>query len=290
MSGTRAWKIVAVGVASLLCLNQLQAAEPATKLLYDLDFESGNLDGWRTPGSKNTKPTLTTTISRSGKYALRSFLDSSDPDPEKRERVEVVADRTAEVTKVGQEYWYGWSVYLASPWPVDNTHPELLTQFHNTKDPGEIAGKNPTLAFVISQRTSNWKIYNRADPTPITLNLDAKVTNTYDGGPVKVDVWTDWVVNVKWSYKSDGFLKIWRDGELIVDAKGPTSFNDQMGPHFKMGIYKSAWNRKAPDPLVKSRLAYHDEFRMAGADGSYEAVAPGPKTVRPSPPALVSVE
>jgi hypothetical protein len=282
--------IVAAGATSMLCLNQLQAAEPAPKLLYDLDFEKGSMSGWRTPGDKNTAPQLATSITRSGKFAMRSFLDSSDPDPEKRERAEVVADRTAEVTKIGEEYWYGWSVYLASPWPVDKTHPELLTQFHNTKDQGEIAGKNPTLAFSIKQGSDHWTIYNRSDPTAVTLNLNAKVTNTYDGGPVVADQWTDWVVNVKWSYKSDGFLKIWRDGELIVNAKGPTSFNDQMGPHFKMGIYKSAWNRRAPDPLVKTRLAYHDEFRMAGADGSYEAVAPGPKAVRPSPPALVSVE
>ena len=53
-----------------------------------------------------------------------------------------------------------------------------------------------------------------------------------------------YLVHVKWSNQNDGILEIWKDGEKVVDQKGPNTFNDAKGPYFRMGIYKG-W--KDPD-------------------------------------------
>lgn len=282
-----AMRFVQLGI--LFSFSAIVSAQSTTPLLFELDFESGNLNGWHDVGRPT--PQTQTSVTRSGKYAVRSFLDSKNTDPLKRERVEMAVNRSADTAEIGKEFWYGWSMYLASPYPVDPKHWEILTQFHNVKDAGEDGvAKNPTLDFQIKGGSNRWTIYNRSDPRAISIDKAGITTKSYDGGLVESDQWIDWVVNVKWSYKSDGFLKVWKNGKLIVNATGPTSFNDASGPQFKMGIYKANWRYQAADPKVTTRLAYHDEFRMAGATGSYEDVAPGQGGRRPIPPAQVRVQ
>ena len=65
-------------------------------------------------------------------------------------------------------------------------------------------------------------------------------------------------------------------GEKVIDRTGPNAFNDEIGPFFKMGLYKGWGDPKKPCDAVDKRVVYHDEFRMGGADASYEDVAPGP--------------
>lgn len=273
---------------------QAQSVLPAP-LLFDFDFDSGTTKGWVGVGTPTRPiPQIQSSITREGKYATRAFLDSSDPNEYRRERVEMKLDRSANATQIGKEYWYGWSVYLASPWPIDPTYADILTQFHKTVDAEEnkIAGNpnpNPTLVFTITPEYDGWTILSRSDPRRITTDKEGVRTKSYRVGRYETDKWVDWVVNVKWSYGSDGFLKIWKDGKLVVSDTGPNTYNDVLGPHVKMGIYKPAWRIHAPDPAVKRRLAYHDEFRMADAKGSYDAVAPGKKG-RPAPPSLVRAQ
>jgi hypothetical protein len=42
-----------------------------------------------------------------------------------------------------------------------------------------------------------------------------------------------------------------------------------------MGLYKGWKNPNNPSDAVSSRILYHDEFRMSGAGGGYDGVAPG---------------
>lgn len=65
--------------------------------------------------------------------------------------------------------------------------------------------------------------------------------------------WHDFVINVKWSYKKDGYLNVWIDNNRIVRYRGPTEYNDKLGPWFKMGIYRS--------PTPSTYVIYHDEYR-----------------------------
>ena len=44
-----------------------------------------------------------------------------------------------------------------------------------------------------------------------------------------------------------------------------------------MGLYKGWGDPKKDCDAVTRRVLYHDEFRMAGADATYQDVAPGPR-------------
>ena len=97
---------------------------------------------------------------------------------------------------------------------------------------------------------------------------------------------------IKWSYKSDGILQVWKNGNLVVDQQNkPNCFNDAKMPYFKMGIYKG-WRDSSSTGRVSKRVLFHDEFRMAGPGGSYDAVAPGGAEGerQPSPPGPLVVE
>jgi hypothetical protein len=285
--------LAAVCGSVLLALAATSTLEAqASPLINDLNFESGTTEGWRGVGTP-VRPvySIERNIVRAGKYSARAFLDSSAPDQYDRERVEMrVVDGNKSVNdSIGSEYWYGWSMYLKSPWPVDPLHWELLSQFHCNPDK-EDTHPNPALSITIKPGDNRFTIGNKSDSSRVST-LSTISSRSWDGGSVVSDKWIDWVVNVKWSPHSDGFLKIWRDGKLMVEHKGPNLYNDALGPYFKMGVYKANWVKAAPHPTVKTRLAYFDEFKKAGANGSYELVAPAGKGVaEPQPPSLVSVE
>jgi len=153
---------------------------------------------------------------------------------------------------------------------------EIVAQWHGVPDfsTGE-TWRNPVMA--LSTTAGRWGLVNRWDAKRNTWASGKRSyggTRRYDLGPYRTNEWTDWVVHVKWSYKADGLLEVWQNGKRVVRQEGPNAFNDAKGPYFKMGIYKGWRDPKRPSDAVTSRLLYHDEFRMAGADGSYAAVAP----------------
>ena len=86
-------------------------------------------------------------------------------------------------------------------------------------------------------------------------------------------MWTDWVVHARWSFRDDGLLEIWKDGEKIIEQHGPNTYNDQRGMYFKIGIYKPPWDKPVKSD-VDRRVVVHDEIRIAGPGARYADVAP----------------
>jgi hypothetical protein len=241
--------------------------ESGDKLLFLGDFEKGDLSGWRISGNS---PTITSFPTRAGKYAMKTSLDRhKDKVPY---RTEVSGPRG----EVGEEYWYGFSIFLPKDYVTDNIW-EIVAQWHGSPDfdIGE-NWRNPVMA--LSTNGGKWTLLNRWDAKRNTFESGKREyggTKRYDFGAYKTEVWTDWVIHVKWSYQDDGILEIWKGGEKVVDQKGPNTFNDAKGPYFKMGIYKGWKDPKRPGDAVSKRVLYHDEFRMAGAGANYKSVAPG---------------
>jgi len=194
----------------------------------------------------------------------------------KRDKVPYRTEVSGPGSEVGKEYWYGFSIFLPEHYAVDNIW-EIVAQWHGVPDfkAGE-DWRNPVMA--LSTNGGKWGLLNRWDAKLNTFEGGKKKyggTKSYDLGKYRKGVWTDWVVHVKWSYRADGLLEVWKDAKKVVKQDGPNAFNDRKGPYFKMGLYKGWKDPKRPSDAVSSRLLYHDEFRMAGADGRYEDVAPG---------------
>ncbi|MFB9905698.1 polysaccharide lyase [Allokutzneria oryzae] len=196
---------------------------------------------------------------RAGGHAARFELRKDDPVINNGARAELSHDfRTG-------EQWYGFSTYLKD-WAPDQA-PDIVTQWHQHWE----VGSSPPLS--INTRKGGWEISQNweghSEQTPV--------------GPYESNKWTDWVVHVKWSAGADGVLRIWKDGKPVPgfeNRTGRNNYDDDRGNYMKVGIYKWPWSQGRPSD-TDTRVLYHDETRIAGADGSYEAVAPGGGSATP---------
>jgi hypothetical protein len=269
-------------------LTHAEGTDVSAPLIFSSGLESGTLaaSGFRVSGGGSNTAVVTTERARSGSRSLKSVLDavnSVEPD-----RTEVVLSGTQ--TAVGNEYWYGFSIFLPNDFIADDIW-EIVAQWHDTPDSSAEYGRNPILSF--QTQKGIWKIMNLWDDKATSSKVNGAWTYTgkksWDLGAYSRGVWTDWVVNVRWSYTSSGYLKIWKDGKLVVDQVGPNTFNDKIGPYFKMGIYKGWGTRRTAQ--VSVRTIYHDDLTIAGAGATYADVAPGSGITRlPNPPAALKVQ
>lgn len=253
-------------------------------LLFSSGFESGTLvdgQGWNISGNA---PTITTKYAREGKYAIESYLNRATSSTSNRTEVRA---KTPDA-KLGQEYWYGFSVFFPAPFVADNIW-EIVGQWHRIPDAGDdVNGLNPPISIEINN--GNWRLINRYSTAQPTTEASRRTAFDKIIGPVEGGKWTDWVVHVKWSATTgEGLLQVWKDGVKVADLTGPNCYNDALAPYFKMGIYKGWSDRVSPTGVVSERRFYHDSFRMAGAGGSFAAVSPE-SDAKPMPPTDVTVQ
>jgi len=243
------------------------------KLLFEDGFENYSLDKWRYSG---TRGSLTNSPTRSGNYAMQFSLDRTKSKVPYRS--EIVINKGKNIFKMGEEYWVGASIFIPNNWAQDPHYGEILLQFHEVPDKhlGE-TWRNPPLGLRI--KGNNWQVNNCWDSKPLTKNKNYEGCKGYNLGSYKKGQWTDWVFRIKWSYKQDGILEVWKDGQRVVSQNGPNTFNDQVAPYLKIGLYKSAWipgqNWAKKSSPVNTRTAYYDEIRIARGNAGYNAVAPG---------------
>ncbi len=266
-----------LAAAFLALMLQAPSSAHAQGMMFDW-ASSPTLDSYKFAG---TEPSIDRNVTRSGGYSIKASLDyytsSTRYRSESRPKVpDVVA---------GRDYWYGFSVFLPSSHVPDTIAWELVAQWHRIPDEGE-ASQNPPLS--LSTTGGRWGLNNKWDSAAITLNKSYDGSRSYDLGPYERNKWTDWVFHIRWSYGNDGLLQVWKDGELVVNKTGPNCYNDQRMPYFKAGLYKG-WKEGQPvNPAITSRVVYHSDFRIAGPEGSYAAVAPGQNAgARPRPPTLL---
>lgn len=249
-----------------IALKIISTKKTDSNLIFNSDFETGDLKGWRISGNA---PGITSSPTRAGKYAMKTSLDRH------KDKVPYRTEVSGPGSEVGKEYWYGFSIFLPADYVPDKIW-EIVAQWHGVPDfrIGE-NWRNPVMA--LSTNDGKWGLVTRWDAKANTFEGGKRSyggTKHYTLGPYLKEKWTDWVVHVKWSYRPDGILEVWKDGKRVVELKGPNAFNDKKGPYFKMGLYKGWKDPKRKSDAVSKRILYHDEFKMAGAGGHYEDVAP----------------
>lgn len=244
---------------------------PKRALLFNLDFESGNLNNWHKKKLPDKSSALIVNEPvRHGRHAVQFTLQRGDRIVSKGKRAELQIFNAAELKN---EYWYGLSIFLPNDWQTDAMD-EVVAQWNATCDAhlGEDARRSPPLALRI--KNNIWFITNRWDERKITPPGNTAPKTILWKGPFAKGVWTDWVVHARWSYESDGLIEIWKNGEKIIVWKGPNAYNDELGLRFKIGIYKPKWNDPRAKANIRRRVIYHDEVRIGGNDAAYEDVAP----------------
>ncbi len=273
-------------------------------------FESGDYSasGFNTSGA----PPVVTADSHpvfEGRRSLQIFLDRNDrktsPSPYRRE-LKLVNKRAGMFRNLdyGKEYWVGFAIYLADDYQMPGTK-DILFQLHDVPDQhlGE-SYKNPNLTLAINGLTRDearkhlvhqWVVSIKGDDRELTPTGDKRYYPTRLAIPVApaaedVGRWVTWVFNFKVTWKPDGFVKVWKDGELVLEKYDiRTAFNDVTGPYLNIGSYKPSWKRPgdSKNPNLKnswqnpfaadeapSRLSYLDAFRIATGQDRYRDVAP----------------
>jgi hypothetical protein len=220
---------------------------------------------------------------RGAPRAFKFTLRESDPMVHNGTRAEI-GRNTGASAQSHTEQWYGFSTFLPTTWQSDTQAGDIIAQWHSPNDDEHAAGepgKSPPLSLYITGDVI--KVANSWDPKPVTLDNDPTLGEPKGGrtslwqGPIS-DMkgrWVDWVFHVKWNYDGTGFVRVWKDGQLIVSKTGPNTYNDVGTINFKYGIYKSGWNNSnGSTNTVKTRVLYVDELRMGDRYSSYDAVTP----------------
>ena len=193
---------------------------------------------------------------RGGSSAVKFHLNKTDADVAGSKRSEALLE-WQESPKF--ERWVGMSIFLPSSYVTDPAE-ESVFQWHaiNSVDLDGASMNNAAIAMYT--KNGRWE-------------LGMKYGGTFDMGVYDKNVWTDWVIHVKFSAGSDGVFEIWKNGKLMLQRNGRNNYNDLKGNFFKIGIYKYAWPQGYASTTT-SRTLYYDEIKIGNENSSYAEVAP----------------
>jgi hypothetical protein len=262
--------------AIYLVLSAASGLLSAEVLLYT-GFESGSLSPMATSG--NAPVVVEVSDARSGDEVMMSRLTNTTIDPE---RTEVTCNRSRWNIDVGKDYWVGMSIKLDEDFTEGTFSDQgMLMQLHYRD--WDYPDKHSPQPFVLRFRPDETV---RIDNEYVGIrngSLKTRSRTLRAGLPADFGQWVDWVFRIRLS-DTDGIFQVWRNGEQVLDWTGDNHNEDRPdGAYMKFGLYSSQYDDRGSQtgpriPPGYSRTVYHDEVRMANAEGSYAMVAPGQTT------------
>jgi hypothetical protein len=151
-----------------------------------------------------------------------------------------------------KDYWYSASVYLPNDYqsvaPVRTVFAQLYER-----------GWKPIL--MITDRSGEWLEVGRMWSGEYIEMKRALKINDMKGK------WTDILINARFSREEDGFIKVWINNKLIMNAeniKNVTPYTKK-GVGLDFGIYQtfvSGWKREHGNTPYPSLVVYFDEVNL----------------------------
>ena len=256
-----------IGGLFLLALLWAAAGVRSGPILFQSDFESGDLSGWKEERCCDYSIQVVDSPARAGKHAARFEVRKDQPNVSNSKRAEIKLGSVPPES----ERWYAFSILLPEGHRADPST-EIVAQWHAVPDfdEGE-TWRTPPLA--LETEDGSWKIHRRWDARTVTPDNtpEGKATDTI--GPCEEEKWVDWVFRVKWSWKEDGLIEVWKDGEQVLRHEGPNAYNDEYGTYFKMGIYKWLYKIDPENCPSARRVVYIDEVRVGDETAGYAEMA-----------------
>ncbi len=213
------------------------------ELKFSCSFENSPTDcGFSEQAKVKPRATLVSTA-RDGAKAVRLHTEPGDNNVSgsgEWERNDLGLTQALSDCYEGRSGWWAHSIYF----PSDYTLPAwggVVMDFHHTGSGGQAnfhidAMKDGGLRF----RGNGGSATN---PTTYQVWL----------GPAVKNVWYDFVYQVKWSSKSDGFMRAWVNGVKKLDYSGPTLYAG-MGCYLKLANYHDASG--SPSSVIHDRVRY----------------------------------
>ncbi|MBX3256821.1 MAG: polysaccharide lyase [Chitinophagaceae bacterium] len=194
-------------------------------------------------------------VARDGKYSLRVELHSTDPIVSKGKRAEL----TTSAIELSPAKWsYSFSTYLPVDYPTDPSY-EIIAQWHEVAD-AHLGEKSRTPPISLQIQNGRWVLSIKWATDPVNTSKSLSGAKKIDLGEAARNIWTDWKFIIYFSYKEDGYIELWKNNEPFVCYNGPNYYNDEMGPYFKIGLYKSQWKRSMPKLNISPRVIYIDNI------------------------------
>jgi len=188
-------------------------------LLLESTFEDKScFDKWTKEICRDEAVTISTQVARKGKSSARFEFTKADVLNHKGY---VRAELRLE-NEVESERWYGFSNFLPADFESDPL-PEIIAQWHEVPDwdLGE-EWRSPPVSLAIKEDHYYIKILWAA--AQVNTNKTKDGEKEFDLGPVDKNKWNDWVFHIKFSYKADGILEVWKNKKKVLEHSGPNFF------------------------------------------------------------------
>jgi hypothetical protein len=226
-----------------ICENpEIKQLEFSNKLLYEETFEDRKAwEGlWTQFAEEHAFEIVENPVFR-GKHSGKFELRSGDKQATRSGlRSEVLFP-----TQAHNERWYSYAIFFPSEgWNYDKDD-EVVTQWHNSG--------TPTLSLRVRNGNLRFRIGHVA-------NLSTSKWFFYELGSVPKDQWIEFVYHIIHSEGRDGLVEIWKNGQKVVNHRGPNKYKDSSDPSWKIGIYKSSWAKNRT--LTDVRITFFDNIRM----------------------------
>jgi hypothetical protein len=248
-------------------------------ILFESDFGGQGLDKWnlsedgRYRLAKTNPNRLRITDApgmAGGAKAVRFFVP--------REPNSFRAEISLPSEKGFNERWYGILTYVPKDWKIDpNKGADILIQWHAI--PGNWRSTHPNLTICVQH--SNWQVRrNYGSPQKAPERKFHKLEK-----PLQPGAWVSWIIHAKWSPRKNGLVRIWKDGGLVLDQKGPNVYGTigkEYTPYLKTGLYHPEWHlnsdaRKkryeAEIPGVTKKETYVAKVVVGSEAATYEMMA-----------------
>jgi hypothetical protein len=271
----------------LLTLGWTFTATAATADITYWDMESGTFEdyGWDTSGSVAAFSAVgepACSGERSLKYDLQFY---TSPTAYRMEFTSIETDGSNELDYF-TEYWIGFNVFVPEDWKYDKNG-EIIFQLQQHPDEGE-AYRNPPLVFRIDG--DNWGASWAANHNKINEWKDYTVHEEAQLSLIQKGTWNSVVLNFKTSFNSDGFYRVFVNGNLDLDYQGPIFYNDDKGPYIKFGLYKPSWKPKAIEAGwggvydgISQRIYFQDDIKIFRGSNGQESVTTSCGGSNPNP-------
>jgi hypothetical protein len=222
-------------IALALMLSGAAAAAP----LWVGDFETGDYLQWSDridvqPGTTDRITVVTSPVAQ-GRYALKATVYPGDL-VNSGNRAELVLRNP--MFRQGDEVWFHW--FTMFPEDFQTTLDWVLwTQCHGS-------GFGFPITFNLHGNELNMRVMAHA--------YDA--AGDWEGGvlwkaPLEKGKWMEFVLHVKFSDSDDGFVELWKDGQLVVPKTNHPTLDPGDYCYLKQGIYR---NKNISYPMT----IYHD--------------------------------
>ncbi|MBA2491052.1 MAG: heparin lyase I family protein [Gammaproteobacteria bacterium] len=133
---------------------------------------------------------------------------------------------------------------------VSNPYSNLIVfQLHKRREANDPTGHQPLQLHV---RDGRWVL---------SIHSNSGRGKRFDLGAIDNSKFTDWELKIKLSSGDDGSVQVSRDGQGVLDYRGPNDFRGARGPYVKFGVY-----RPGKSCCGGSQTAYYDNVNVSSEE------------------------